>query len=153
MSRQTIRDPNVETRDPNDPLDSIEASFGTLETSAALLVRDAPATDPSGVAWAVVQHHAEDQFTGGVFEGAKFDRGAVFKGEFDLRIVLETNDATVENRFMTDQLPTLIRLGKGGFLALGGGKTRGYGGAPWHDIRVRRARAGEDWRDVGEIGA
>lgn len=153
MAGRSIRDPNVDTRDPADPLDSIEASFGTLESSAALLVRDANVADPAGVAWAVVQHHAEDQFVGGVFEGAKFDRGAVFLGEFDVRIVLETKDATVEDRFLAEQLPTLIQLGKGGFLALGAGKTRGYGGAPWRDVRVRRARAGEDWQDVGEVGA
>ena len=146
-----IRDPNVELRNPQDPFDSIEASFGTLDKSAALLFRDAHATEPDQIAWAVVQHHAEDQFSAGVFTDAKFDRAAIFNGDFDLRIVLETRDDAIENYFFEVQLPELIRLGKGGFLEIGAGKTRGYGGAPWHDVHIRRARAGKAWEDVEEI--
>ena len=147
MAGEDIRDPNVGMRDP---LDSIEASFGTLQKSATLLVRDASAADPRQMAWAVVQHHAEDQFSAGVFGDAKFDRAAVFAGDFDIRIVLETCDDEVEQHFLEVQLPDLLRLGKGGFLEIGAGKTRGYGGVPWHDVKIRRARAGQSWQTVEE---
>ncbi len=148
---ETIRDPNVYSRTVTDTLDNIERSFGTIDTSAKLLVRDAHAADPAQVAWAVVQHHAEDQFSAGVFSGSKFDRAAVFGGEFDLRIVLETKNAEVEAHFLEVQLPRLLEIGRGGFLELGAGKTRGYGGAPWHGVRVRTARAGQDWQEIEEV--
>lgn len=104
----------------------VKSLFGTKERSAKLLICDAlPAKDSEAcLAW--LQHHAEDEFTGGAFESAKFDRVAVMQGCFEWRMVLEEADEDEKAA-----LAELFELAQAGQIGLGGGQWRGHGWLHW----------------------
>lgn len=103
----------------------VESLFGTVEKSAKLLICDAlPDDGPVQLAW--MQHHAEDEFAGGAYSAAKFDRVAVMQGRFIWRMVLE--NANDEDKKALRELFTLAQAGQ---LGIGGGQWRGHGWLDW----------------------
>lgn len=147
---KTIRDPNVRVNGSNPPDDSaddsadVEQWFGNFERSARLLVRDAY-LDETAPTWnaAWLQHHAGDEFAGGVFGSSKFDRVVLLDGKFKWKMVIEAeNKEMADNAWQSFQ--TLRKLGEAGHLPVGGGQWRGFGWIRWENITVRSGKAGED---------
>lgn len=160
----SIRDPNVRTAaNPksgntdsdgadadNVKPDAVERLFGSTApdftkdtSSAALLVRDAYLVP--GCPWkaAPFEHHAEDEFSGGVFASSKFNRVALVQGEFEWKMVIEASD---EDRLRTHcaLLADALRLAQAGHLAVGGGQWRGLGWVRWTIDENRCTTAGQD---------
>ena len=112
----------------------VESLFGPdrespkLLESAKLLICDALPDDrpeaPIQLAW--MQHHAEDEFAGGAYSAAKFDRVAVMQGRFLWRMVVE-NASDDEQAALRD----LFDLARAGQLGIGGGQWRGHGWLDW----------------------
>lgn len=107
----------------------VESLFGTVDKGAKLLIRDAVPDLSAGapelrLAW--MQHHAEDEFTGGAYGAAKFDRVAVFQGRFRWRMVVE--DGTEAEKIALDEVFQLCQTGQ---LGIGGGQWRGHGWLNW----------------------
>lgn len=107
--------------------------FGTQQRSAKLLIRDAlPPLDKEifdkDIRFAWLQHHAEDEFTGGPYSSAKFDRMAVMQSCFSWKMVLELEDKGQE---LKDALRDLFALMKQGQIGIGGGQWRGHGWLRW----------------------
>jgi len=100
--------------------------FGTTAQSAKLLIRDAFPDPGADLRLAWFQHHAEDEFAGGAYGPAKFDRMAVINGCFCWKMVLE--DASDSEQQALDEL---LRLAKDGQLGIGGGQWRGHGWLYW----------------------
>jgi len=104
----------------------VEILFGTSKLSAKLLIRDALPEDTPPLRLAWLQNHAEDEFAGGAYGSAKFDRVAVMQGRFAWKMVLE--DATQEDKQV---LAELFELARSGQIGIGGGKWRGHGWLRW----------------------
>ena len=99
-------------------------------------------TDGGEFLLACLQHHAEDEFTAGVFGPGKFDRTAVLKGRFDFRFAVEAAQPKEEMKgYLLTLLPAL-RLAELGFVPLGGAKNRGAGWLRWRFTEVEYGRAG-----------
>ena len=90
-----------EVPDPNEP--GIEEIFPTmsrcsfsalLNTAPGRRCETAPLTDEAGGDYklALFEHHAEDEFTAGVYGTTKHDRTAIVDGAFDVRLVIEAQD-------------------------------------------------------------
>lgn len=121
--------------------DLAKTLFGEVDHSSKLLIRDAlPVEDPKmpiQLAW--MQHHAEDEFTGGAFSSSKFDRVAVMQGSFAWKIVVE--DATDEEKKALADLFELARIGQ---IGIGGGQWRGHGwlrweSADWNKLKTKNS--------------
>lgn len=108
------------------PLQPVEELFGTVKQSAKLLIQDALPDPREEVRLAWLQHHAEDEFSGGAYGPAKFDRVAVMQGRFAWRMVLE--DATEDQKTLLQDLFALARAGQ---IGIGGGQWRGHGWLQW----------------------
>lgn len=151
-----VHDPGRQERKPDEPFDPIEELFGLTDHSARLLIRDGRLDGGFRLAW--LQHHAEDEFAGGVYGSGKFDRTAVLDGGFTVSLVLEVSpydhmghpqDRPPE-RVLKELLEVLkpLRLAELGMIPLGGGKWRGHGWLPWRFTRVTYGCAGEKARDL-----
>lgn len=115
-----------ETDGKDDP-PLVRALFGTIkERSAKLLIQDAFSDPDADLRLAWFQHHAEDEFAGGAYGPAKFDRVAVMSGHFRWKMVLE--DASAAERQALQELFTLAQHGQ---LGIGGGQWRGHGWLHW----------------------
>jgi CRISPR/Cas system CSM-associated protein Csm3 (group 7 of RAMP superfamily) len=90
-----------------------------------------------------LQQHAEDEFTGGVFPGAKFDRVAVMSGRFETRLVIEARSME-ELLSLCQTLAPGLSLASAGFVPLGGGKWRGLGWLDWKWSRLQVIQAGRE---------
>ncbi len=138
-----VIDPN-KPRKPlkkTDPIDEVAKLFGLAERGGRLLVRDARLeVDRYRLAW--LQHHAEDEFTAGVYGSGKFDRVALLEGTFAIQLVIEglAKDMPASLKAL---LPAL-RLAELGFMPQGGGKWRGHGWSPWRFTRLSYGGAGEE---------
>jgi CRISPR/Cas system CSM-associated protein Csm3 (group 7 of RAMP superfamily) len=111
--------------DDDPPL--VRALFGTIkERSAKLLIQDAFPDLDADLRLAWFQHHAEDEFAGGAYGPAKFDRVAVMNGRFRWKMVLE--DASDDERRALRELFTLAESGQ---IGIGGGQWRGHGWLHW----------------------
>lgn len=136
LQELTIRDPSLTREKPEDKQDAIDKQddvenlFGSTLKSAALLIRDGYLVD--GCAWraAWLQQHAEDEFTGGVYRSAKFDRMALIQGLFRCALLLEGPDESklAEQQNLLDQV---LERGRLGHLPLGGNQWRGLGWVRW----------------------
>ncbi len=126
-------------RDPNDRRspasagagEDVDALFGSITRSGALLVRDAVGAGDWRAAW--LQMHAEDEFSGGVYGASRFDRVVLTAGSFDLRMVIEARNAREADRLHRALAPALA-LAKRGFVPLGGGNWRGTGWLRWEEV-------------------
>lgn len=144
--------------DPNDPAweitehsdDPVSQLFGLTTRCARLLIRDGMLVrDPSNGSdgqppyrLALFEHHAEDEFAGGVYGSGKFDRTAVIEGTFQVRLVIEAPTRDELMQHLRTLAPTL-RLGELGHLPIGGGKWRGFGWVPWRFTSVEVWQAGD----------
>ncbi len=113
------------------PASLVDRLFGSKDKgSARLLIRDAFLVEGAPLHLAWLQQHAEDEFVGGVYGSAKFDRVAVMTGSFAWRMVLE---GTVEElrEFEENALQPLRELAEDGQIGFGGGQWRGHGWLRW----------------------
>ena len=123
---EEIQDPNQKN---SDPTDIVAKLFGNLKKSATLLISDAYlVNDDWQAAW--LQHHAEDEFSAGVYESSKFDRVALVNAEFAWRLVIEVQDEKVAEEY-SQLLSSIFEYGKQGFIPVGGGQWRGLGWVEW----------------------
>jgi CRISPR/Cas system CSM-associated protein Csm3 (group 7 of RAMP superfamily) len=141
----TAADPNEAT--PNQgraekptEADKVGQAFGLVKQSARLLVRDGR-LDEEGFHLACLQHHAEDEFTAGVFGSGKFDRTALLEGTIGTQLVIEAETAAELEAYL-ETLRPILALARLGFIPLGGGKWRGHGWVKWKVGEVTRTRAG-----------
>jgi len=142
-----IPDPN-QTGATEASADAVSQLFGLVGHSSRLLLRDAmlvPVHDdddgaPFRLAW--FQHHAEDEFTGGVYESSKYDRTAVIEGSFELRLVIEAASPAELLTHAQTLYPTL-KLAELGHVPIGRGKWGGLGWIPWKFTSVHVAQAGD----------
>lgn len=144
-----IIDPNDPGRRLGDSNDPISVLFGLTTRSGRLLVRDGELRDAFRLV--CLQHHAEDEFTGGVYGSGKFDRTALLDGSFAVRLVIEAgpDDDLVA---LCATLKPALRLAELGQLALGGGKWRGHGWLPWRFESVQLCRAGDSKGTTMKVG-
>lgn len=136
-----LKNPPISTQEPRDRLEKL---FGCFSHSARLLFRDAYLCSPEEdwkAAW--VQHHAEDEFTAGVYEGSKFDRIVLLKGTFSWKAVIEGEDRDEVNKYWEDLKPVL-RAALSGHVPVGGGVWRGVGWPKWEINLISTHIAGED---------
>jgi CRISPR/Cas system CSM-associated protein Csm3 (group 7 of RAMP superfamily) len=125
----------------------VDRLFGSVDRSAELLVRDAMLIGDEDWRAAWIHHHAEDEFSGGVFETAKFDRVALVSGTFSWRIVVET-DRPSRMAMVLRLLPRLVRRAAAGQIPVGGAKWRGAGWPAWTVDRVLLGPSGQDGSEV-----
>jgi CRISPR/Cas system CSM-associated protein Csm3 (group 7 of RAMP superfamily) len=132
--------------------DQVSRLFGLVKHSGRMLVCDARLDGVFQLA--CLQHHAEDEFAGGVFGTGKFDRTALMEGSFSIRIVVEARDKDELCGHLETLLPAL-RLAELGFVPLGGAKMRGCGWLPWRFTGVECGQAGgpRTQLDVGPGGS
>ncbi len=128
-----LRAKGKEIQDPNqknsEPTDMVAKLFGNLKKSAALLISDAYlVNDDWQAVW--LQHHAEDEFSAGVYESSKFDRVALVNAEFAWRFVIEVQDEKDAEEYLQLLMP-IFEYGEQGFLPVGGGQWRGLGWVKW----------------------
>ncbi|MCB1821770.1 MAG: hypothetical protein KDI73_09365 [Candidatus Competibacteraceae bacterium] len=114
----------------------VKSLFGTpvenstkLLKSAKLLICDALPDDrqdapPLQLAW--MQHHAEDEFAGGAYGSAKFDRVTVMQGRFLWKMIVEDADEVEQTA-----LRELFDLAQARQIGIGGGQWRGHGWLHW----------------------
>lgn len=126
-----------------------DSKSGTQPThSSRLLIRDAGLSDNSRVDWryAVLQMHAEDEFTAGVYANSKFDRMAVLYGKFEFQMVVEAPpDEEALAHAAINEIMGQLEGDEGHGLALGGGQWRGHGWVEWCCDSLLETRAGETW--------
>lgn len=147
-----IRDPNARGLhaggSPDETPDEVEALFGQPNCGAALLVQDAYLEEGRDWLAALLQHHAEDELTAGVYESAKFNRLALLRGDFEFRMILEGADrAHLEQQWA--QLRPILQRAAESHLGLGGNCWRGLGWPTWSitSESLRRAGDGEPIRE------
>lgn len=142
---KTIRDPNVRDvpTDKQDDSAAVEDWFGNFERSARLLVRDAYLQEGSEWRAAWLQHHAEDEFAGGVYGSSKFDRVALMQAEFEWKLVFEL-DPKYTQEVVLEAFRPVLRLAENSHLPVGGGQWRGVGWPRWQVKQIRLGWAGED---------
>jgi len=137
-----VRDPNtIEARLAKDG-DPVSQLFGLALRSGRLLVGDA-GLEGDAFRLVCLQHHAEDEFTAGVYGSGKFDRTAVLEGKFRVRLVIEAA-TNVELLKHLETLRSALTLAELGFVALGGGKWRGHGWLKWTFDTVAVGQAGSN---------
>ncbi|NPU97351.1 MAG: hypothetical protein HPY51_09055 [Candidatus Omnitrophica bacterium] len=152
----TVWDPNANPRPKNQDPDPVEETFGGLDGSSLILVQDAYLADAHYLlAW--LQHHAEDEFTQGAYESAKFDSVALLQGKFHWKIVAQIHawkpDMTPNDNMKIlvnqcrEQLQSVLRLACHGHLPLGGKQWSGMGWPKWTVTSAKKFTAGDNHGD------
>jgi CRISPR/Cas system CSM-associated protein Csm3 (group 7 of RAMP superfamily) len=149
---KTIADPNL--RDARGTPESTETDdvgvlFGSLARSARLLISDALPQAGTQPVTAWLQHHAEDEFSAGVYGSSKFDRVAVIEGTFEWRMVIETDDAKLYSDLVA-LLDRLLALAQAGHLPIGSSKWRGAGWVRWSVEQKHSRLAGQRPAEKGQ---
>jgi CRISPR/Cas system CSM-associated protein Csm3 (group 7 of RAMP superfamily) len=132
------------------PKDIVAQLFGSFSKSiskkkakgAALLIRDAYLVKNGNWKAAWLQHHAEDEFSGGVYGTGKFDRVALLQAQFSLRMVIEAKTPRQAHLYY-QRLKPILELGEQSHLPLGGNQWRGLGWVKWQVDQVSESWAGE----------
>jgi len=124
--------------------------YGSTQRSTSLLISDALPVDDDWL-MLVLEMHAEDEFTQGVYCSSKFDRTCLTKGTFKAHFELQANNEE-ELIAMTTELEKLQTLGKNQFIPIGGGQWKGLG---WVKLTIEfaHAEAETDTRDETAAGA
>lgn len=152
-----VWDPNANPRPKGQKKDPVEETFGGLDESSLFLVQDAYLADAHyRLAW--LQHHAEDEFTQGAYESAKFDSVALLQGKFHWKIVaqihawqpvhagqsvlIQKNDIKKTVNQCQEQLRSILRLACHGHLPLGGKQWSGMGWPKWTVTSAKKFAAG-----------
>ncbi len=119
--------------------------FGAVDqapaTAAALLICDAFLTDNNDWRMALLHSHAEDEFSGGTYGSAKYDRLALVNARFTSRFVIECREAELAD------LQALFKIAQNlaelGLTAIGGATRRGFGQGLW---KIEQAKVyGGSW--------
>lgn len=110
-------------------------------TAAALLICDAFLTDNNDWRMALLHSHAEDEFSGGTYGSAKYDRLALVNANFTSRFVIECREAELA------ELQALFKIAQNlaelGLTAIGGSTRRGFGQGLW---KIEQAKVyGGSW--------
>jgi len=134
--------------------DTLKRLFGSLDKEnkqaqdGALIIFDAyldkNQNNSHAPYLALIQHHAEDEFTAGVYGSSKFDRIFLTAGRFPVRLIIESCPAEGRaqiKKYLECLLPVL-RLAAIGHLDLGGACFRGAGWISWEDISLSIAEMG-----------
>jgi len=125
----------------NQPLSVLEQLFGATDgnsQAAALLVSDAHLVANGAWQAALLKMHAEDEFAGGVYASALFDRLGLVNAQFTARLVLEAKTETQQEppqanmAQLTQALQPALELARLGWVGLGGQAARGFGQVQWH---------------------
>jgi len=134
----TVQDPHP-VQGAVDENDLAGNLFGTVAQSSSILIRDARAEGD----WyaALLQMHAEDEFSASTFESAKRDGVRLLRGTFPIRIVVEGPDQDAVDPVLAE-INSLIALGQLGHLPVGGHKTRGAGWGKWES---------EGWKECNVV--
>lgn len=122
------------------PLADLENVFGNMTDkpkSGALLIQDAHLLKEDWQA-VLLKMHAEDEFAGGVYESALFDRLALVKATLETRLVLEAK--TTEIAKLEKALYPAFELAQLGFIGLGGQAARGFGQVQWHIEKIEEGQ-------------
>ena len=129
-------------------VDPLTRWFGAEELAAQVLVSDARVT--GGFELVRLEHHAEDEFTAGVYRTAKFDREVLTRGRLEFKLVVELEPEERSGQSLAQGLESARRalapalhLARAGHLPVGGGKWRGTGWIPWSVKEVALERVGE----------
>lgn len=129
--------------------DSVTKLFGIEELDGHLLVRDAALADPARYKLCRVEHHAEDEFTAGVFATSKFDRTVLLDGTLELELVIEA-PSEAELNLHASVLRPALELARLGHVPIGGGKWRGAGWTKWQPGTVTIGRPAEEPTPVSD---
>lgn len=135
--------------------DAVLCLFGSEFIGSRLLVRDAklvseadgenPGRASTDVLVAIIQHHAEDEFTAGPFASSKFDSTCLLRGRFECRLVVEIPpDPALGPTQLAGLGPLASALSRAelGHLPIGGLKWRGAGWIRWTFRRLAIEAAG-----------
>lgn len=127
--RAAIQDPHSDESARAAFTDPVTKAFGLEELCSRVLVSDSRFT---GERFRIVrvEHHAEDEFTAGVFGDGKFDSSVLVEGAQQFTIVFEAEDANQLDELVATLKPALSLAGFG-YLPLGAGKWRGSGWVRW----------------------
>jgi CRISPR/Cas system CSM-associated protein Csm3 (group 7 of RAMP superfamily) len=106
----------------------IETLFGSTDRAGALAISDGMLESPYQVLWQ--QHVAIDEFTGGAYGAAKFDRLSLIQARFRWRAVI-TAPTQADADAYAEPLRRLLTCLGDGHLPLGGGVWRGHGHVRW----------------------
>lgn len=127
-NNEEIWEPAGENDYPEDK-DIVLQLFGSTQQSAQLLISDAmPVNNKVNNNWQmlVLEMHAEDEFTQGVYGSSKFDRTCLTRGEFKADFYLTAKDDEELEKFKAE-LQKLNTLGEQQMIAIGGGQWKGLG--------------------------
>ncbi len=138
--KERIEDPNApgaygttdRKRDPVEELFGDAADISADDRCAAsLLMCDSHLDTASVRNWqaAVLQRHAGDEFTGGVFESSKFDASSILDASFQWEMVIEGPRERV--RAGWKQLRPVLEQARLGHVGLGGDNWAGTGWPRW----------------------
>lgn len=122
--------------------DELTQYFGSEELAGRVLVSDAQLVDGKEFKLAQTEHHAEDEFTAGVYGSSKFDRQVLLSGPMTFRVLLEAPTLTELKKIAGRVLPAL-ELARLGHVPIGGGKWRGAGWTPWQIESMRLTHASQ----------
>ncbi len=113
-------------------VDPVQQLLGSTAKSARLLIGDALLSNED---WklVVLEMHAEDEFTGGVYGSGKYDRTALIQGEFSAPLHLDA-DSPEELERLCQTLKRLHPLLERQFLNLGGAQWKGLG---WVNMTIQ----------------
>ncbi len=118
------------------------------QKNAVLLVKDAHLKESEWV-MAKFEHHAEDEFTQGVFSSAKFDEVALIEGTFEIDLLLITNTAGEGDGYKAEYDELLenfeLSINFENMFCLGGRVTKGHG---WPALEFTDSR---EWKKMGEV--
>ncbi len=114
-------------------LDDLDTLFGTLENSARLLISDVHISDANWQAL-LLKMHAEDEFSGGVYASALFDRLVLSQACFTGKLLIEAKQEDMQ--LLEKSIQPALELAKLGFLGLGGQSARGMGHLKWDIQRI-----------------
>ena len=106
----------------------IEVLFGSTARAGCLSVADALINEDWQLLWQ--QHVAIDEFTGGAFASAKFDRLSIANATFRWRASIE-GKSMHEAKRLAEHLSKLLRVLGDGQMPLGGGIWQGHGHIRW----------------------
>jgi len=111
--------------------DTVLPTFGSTKNAARLLISDGHLESPEN-SWqlAVLEQHAEDEFTQGVYRFSKFNRVTLLSGSFVFNYLFEA-DSEGELTKMQQLLNRAFKLGEQRFLPIGGAVFRAQGWVKW----------------------
>jgi CRISPR/Cas system CSM-associated protein Csm3 (group 7 of RAMP superfamily) len=108
---------------------------GKNAKDGALIIQDAYLADDNDYKMMIIENHAEDEFTQGVYGSGKFNKAIMVKGEFEFKMRIEVykKDKDIDKTLKEyiELLRKALRLANIGHLDLGGSVYKGSGWVKW----------------------